>query len=129
MFRDKEEELQRLQEELLEQEEPEEVPEETEDTEDLLDEDVLEELLQDTRAAEDDGVYQNYSNEYGKQLRNFASGYRAYNSDKVDTDLEEFSRQVEEPKRHTGLLVVAALLTVAVLALVGYLWLQYRGAL
>lgn len=130
MFRDKEEELQRLQAELLQQDEPDE-PEElpAEEDEELLDEEELDELLKDTRATQDTIIYQNFSNEYGKQLRNFANNYKAYNTDKLDLDPEELSRQLDAPKRNTGLLATAALLAVAVLAMVCYLLLRYRGLL
>lgn len=127
MFRDQEEELQRLQSELLQQEEPEELPEETK--EELLDDQELEELLKDTRPADGTVVYQNFSNDYGKELRNFANNYRAYNADNVDVDPEELSRQLDPPKRHTGLLITAALLAAAILAVVAYLYLQYGGLL
>jgi len=129
MFRDKEEELQRLQQELLEQEEPEELPEEAENDETLLDEAELDELLKDTRPSEDTVVYQNYSNDYGHQLRNYATGYKAYNTDNVDVDPEELSQQLEQPARNTGLLVTAGVLAAAVCAVACYLLLRYWGIL
>ena len=125
MFRDQEEELQRLQAELLEQEEPEQQPEQ----EELLDEDALEELLQDTRPAEGAVIYQNFSNDYGKKLRNYANGYQVYNTDRTDLDPEELSKQLDPPKKNTGLLVLTGLLAAACLALAAYLLLQYRGLL
>lgn len=97
MFRDTKETLRRLEEQLLEEQEetPEFQPEEQ-------------------AAAGDCEVYQNYSNDYGRQLRNFASGYAAYNSDKVDEDLEHFSQQVEQGgRRKPGVLIAAVLAVIA----------------
>ena len=121
MFRDQEEELQRLQQELLAQEEP-----ETEEADEELPEDTL---LEDTRPSADRMVYQNFSNGYGKNLRNYASGYQAYNTDKLDTDLDEFSQQVREPQRKNGALVAAMLLTAAILAVVCWILWRYWGLL
>lgn len=90
MKRDREEELERLQQELLAEEE-ESAPQE----EKYLDEETIDELLEDEKAGSA-GVYQNYSNNYGKDLRNFASGYQAYNTDDVDVDMDEFSEEVED---------------------------------
>ena len=90
MKRDREEELERLQQELLAEEE-ESAPQE----EGFLDEETLDTLLADEKASAA-GVYQNYSNNYGKDLRNFASGYQAYNADDVDVDMDEFSEEVED---------------------------------
>ena len=90
MKRDREEELERLQQELLAEEE-ESAPQE----EGFLDEETLDTLLADEKASAA-GVYQNYSNKYGKDLRNFASGYQAYNTDDVDVDMDEFSEEVED---------------------------------
>ena len=125
MFRDQEEELQRLQQELLAQEEP----ETEEEDEDLLEDAELDALLKDTRPSEDRMIYQNYSNGYGKDLRNYASGYQAYNTDNLDTDLDEFSRQVREPQRKNGPLVAAMLLAVAILVVVCWILWRYWGLL
>ena len=48
----------------------------------------------------------------------------AYNTDKVDTDVEELSRQVQEPYTENlkGLVVVAVLLTLGIVVLTGW-WL------
>ena len=112
MRRDTEEALRRLQEQLLEEEEPEE------------DSDVLPE---ETRPSGDCWVYQNYSNGYGKQLRNYASGYKAYNSDVTDTDLERYSEEVRQPKKSgcLGYLAAALLpLTAVAVALLWWYWKQ-----
>lgn len=94
--------LAELEQELLrEEEEAVEIPEE-EDTEGLLTDPV----------RGDEMVYRNFSNRYGADLRNFASGYRARNTDKVDVDLDAFSHRVadgeKEPSPWLPLLVMLA---------------------
>lgn len=107
MFKDTERELERLDGELRAEEQPEE----------LTDEDLaeLEALLEeDDQKIGGSGpyVYKNYSNRYGADLRNYASGYRAANTDVTDTDLEEFSKAVEKPRKEnlTGLALTALIL-------------------
>ena len=117
MFRDKEEELQRLQEQLLE-EEP-EAEEEFDFAEEMA-------VLPDDEEMADDGVYQNYSNDYGRQLRNFATGYKAYNADKTDTDMDRFSESVRNAKTGPGLGWLLPLL-VALGVLGAALWLYLKG--
>lgn len=125
MFRDASEELERLQAELLAEEEPEEaLPEQPPEEEYLCDE------YEDTRPAQGPAVYQNYSNDYGKNLRNYASGYRAYNSDTSDEDLEEYSEEVRSGGKRRGgcCLAVIALFLAVVIAAVVVLWFAYtRG--
>ena len=112
MFRDRQEELQRLQAELLE-EEPEE---EFDFFEELSDEDD----------PEDPEVYQNFSNDYGRRLRNYASGYKAYNADKTDTDLDRFSEEVRNEKAPSRLGWLLPL--IAALGILGAaLWLYLKG--
>ncbi len=122
VFRDTSEELARLEKELLAQEEP-----ETPDYDDeAYDEEDDPWLYEDTAPAKGPVVYQNYSNDYGKNLRNYASGYRAYNSDQSDEDLENYSEQVRVPKKSgcagtlVAVLLIAALL--AAIVLVYYAW-------
>lgn len=125
MFRDASEELQRLQAELLAEEEPAELPpEEPEEEEEFFDE------YEDTRPAGDPEVFQNYSNDYGKNLRNYASGYRAYNSDTTDEDLEEYSESVREGKTSRGgclLALIAIVLALAIVGMVAYAFAYIRG--
>ena len=45
-------------------------------------------------------VYRNFANNYGRDLRNFASNYSAYNADNTDEDPQELADAVlEEPKK------------------------------
>ena len=156
MFKDTDEALARLTEELLkaeEEDEAEDYEEEYYEEEDLSEEEYDEDydedyededyeedeeqappeyIYDDTRAAQGPAVYQNYSNDYGRNLRNYASGYQAYNSDDCDEDLDAFSEEVyEEPpeKDNTGLLVTACVLATILGAVVLFVVLKYKGVL
>lgn len=119
MFRDTQEELQRLEAALLS-------GEETPDAE----EQDLEALLEDTHPAGGRVVYQNFSNDYGKNLRNFASSYKAYNADKTDEDPETYSQALLAPEKGTGgLIVLAVVLTLCIAAVAVYWLVCYRGLL
>lgn len=129
MFRDTSEELARLEAELLAEEEPEEEEQPLEEEEG---EEDLPWQFEDTRPAGGQVIYQNYSNDYGKELRNYASGYRAYNSDDCDEDLEEYSEDVRQGKRSGGtvlLAIIACLLALAIAAVVIFGFAQERGLL
>ena len=136
MFKDTDEALARLEAELLREEaEPEVLPEEEEGYED---EDVFEAeedlppeyAYEDTRPADGPVIYQNFSNNYGKNLRNYASGYRAYNSDISDEDLDAYSEdvlQTEPEKSNAPLILIACLLTLGIVAVL-LIWLfLFRG--
>jgi hypothetical protein len=113
MFRDKSEELERLQAELLAEEESEqEAPEQPQEEE-------LFEDYEDTRPAQEPVGYQNYSN-----------GYRAYNTDDSDEDLDSYSEEVRAggKKRGGGCLVAIALfLAIILVALVAFWFGVDRG--
>ena len=121
MFRDTSEELARLEAELLAEEEPEELlPEEEEEEDDPW-------QYEDTRAENDPEVYENYSNGYGRNLRSRASGYRAYNTDESDEDLEQYSETVRRGSRIGCLAVALCLLAVAIAAVAILLLAHERG--
>ncbi len=116
MFRDASEELKRLQAELLAEEEPEEMPDE-----EPVEEDPLYDEYDDTRPADGPVIYQNFSNNYGKNLRNYASGYRAYNTDHSDEDLDEYSEEILQPNTSRGGCLLALIAIVLALAIIGVL--------
>ena len=125
MFKDTDEELSRLSSELLkEEDESEEYDEEYDEDyeEDYEEEDVFPEYdYEDTRAAQDPVVYQNYSN-----------GYRAYNSDDCDEDLDAFSEDVyeaEEERSNTGLVILACVLASMLALVMLFMVLKYKGVL
>ena len=139
MFRDQQEELIRLSRELRETEETEEdlTAEDEEEAYEDADEDELDidDLLRDdvTIADVKGGVYRNASNDYGKNLRNFASGYQAYNGDKTDVDLEEISEELHrteetEERNLSGLVTAAFLISAAIVGVLIY-WLIRGGIL
>jgi hypothetical protein len=138
MFKDTDKELARLEAALLEAEEEgvfdeeEEYPEEDYEEENEDEDAPPEYFYDDTRPAQGPGVYQNYSNDYGRELRNYATGYRAYNSDDCDEDLEEFSEDVyeaQEDRGNTGLLITACVLATIFSSAVLFIVLKYIGVL
>ena len=120
MPRDKDEALQRLQQALLEEEE-------CDPAEAFEDEDFPAFSTDDDTRIADAEVYQNFSNDYGKTLRNYASGYRAYNTDKTDTDLHDYSETVRQGNSPRRLLLLPVLLLVLLAAVVLLLLWKYFG--
>lgn len=110
MNRDRQEELERLEKELLA-----DMAEETPEEETFLEE-------EDTQIGDAPAVYQNFANNYGKDLRNFASGYKAYNADHVDTDLEQFSQEVLDEKKPAPLWIPILLTALIGAVVFGILW-------
>lgn len=121
MFRDAEEELQRLEQQLLEEEEQDQTPLEEEDYDQFLPEEEVQ--------THGPMVYRNFSNDYGKNLRNYATGYKAYNTDKVDEDLERFSEEVHSGKKDSPVWLLAVLLALmaVVAAVVAWIYLGMGG--
>ena len=127
MFRDRDQELQRLQQQLLEEEE---IPTPEEKDEDLLDEETVDALLESADQTGDAGAYQNFSNGYGRQP--VETEGRFYNADHVDVDLDEFSEDVcapEKTRSYTGLLVFLLLCMLAALGFMIWLYRQMGGFL
>lgn len=100
MFKDAEKELNRLQEALLEEEDPQPVPADASDDED-------------DESYGSVSVYKNFSNGYGKSLRNYASGYRPY----ADADEPEKSPRKSGGGGIRGLVILAVLLASGIAAL------------
>ena len=113
MFRDTQEELERLNAELKAQQEADRQAEA---------EDMLDALLEDeTQIGElEDGVYKNASNDYGN--------YQAYNADRTDVDPAELAAQLEEPEQEVpslkGLKILAILLALGIVGVVAF-WIIY----
>lgn len=121
MFKDKKEELQRLEEALLleaQQEEAEAQQEaELEEADALLDD-------PDDFGEIDAEAYRNYANQYGK--------VKAYNTDRTDVQLDDFSEAIYEGERrksNLGLLALAASLLVGIVAVLGWIVLRFKGLL
>lgn len=107
MFRDAKEELKRLEAALMAQERLDRQAEEAEQAEE----------------TPEQTVYQNFSNHYGKDLRNYASGYKAYNADRSDMDPEEYEDEIygETKRSNFGLKLLACALVLCI-ALVLLYW-------
>ena len=125
MARDTDEELRRLEQALWEESDEQDACYDEQDEEDLP-----EFVPEEDPYIPNAGVYQNYSNDYGKKLRNYASGYRAYNSDKTDTDLEQYSEEIREDRQPSlGLLWFLVILLLILIAVVGAVLWKYLGGL
>ena len=121
MFKDKKEELRRLEEELLQEaqleEEEERLEEELEEAQELLDE-------AEDYGEESEETYFNYANRYGE--------VRAYNGDHTDEDMESYSEEVYGGRKDrgvSGLAALVAFLLVAIALVFGWCVLRYKGIL
>ena len=101
MFEDRNQELERLSEELLEEELP--TPEETQEDDTLLSEETLNKLLD----------------------------IDVHNADTSDVDLEEFSEQLQKPEepKTTGLLVTSIISATGIILILAWWVLRYFGIL
>lgn len=121
MFKDKKEELRRLEEELLLEEELEEeearLEEEQEEADALLESET-------DYGEESEETYYNYSNRYGR--------VRAYNNDTTDEDMDAYSDDVYHSNQNKGLhglTVLAVFLLVAIVFVLGWCFLRFKGSL
>ena len=119
MFKDKKEELSRLEAELLLEAEAEEeaarLEEELEEAQALLDD-------ENDYGSETEETYFNYSNRYGK--------IQAYNNDTTDDDLDAYSDEVYQANRKNGvgcLTLLTVALLVAVVFVLGWYVLRFKG--
>ena len=120
MPRDTEQELERLQSQLLQ--------EAQEEAEEFSVEEDFAELLWEEDQGENPQVYQNYSNDYGRNLRNFATGYKAYNTDQTDADLDEYCDLVQqEPKITVWWVWIVLLLMGAVVGAIAWMFFSTGG--
>lgn len=132
MFKDAERELRRLEAELLAQEEEEYYDEdeyeedygdEYEEDDGLLSEETLDGLLDDSPAI--GSAYRNHANGYGQ-----AKSVPVYNSDRLDRDPDDISREVLNTPRERGVAGLAVLAIVLALGILGVVlwWVgQYWG--
>ena len=121
MFKDKKEELRRLEEELLMEAQLEEeearLEEELEEAEELLESET-------DYGEESEQTYFNYSNGYGK--------IRAYNNDTSDEDLDAYSDEIYtagKEKGNMGLVLLATGLLVAIVLVLGLFVLRFKGSM
>ena len=123
MFKDKEEALRRLEAELLQEEEEEEIPEEEYDGD--YDEDEYEEYEEDGEDGEEDGEEDEYGAEDEEEEparlmmpRGMAARVRAYNSDALEADLDEYSQKVYKARSRGRWVAATALILLAAVLLV-----------
>ena len=90
-----------------------------------------EETTTQPETPEEPMVFRNYSNNYGANLRNYASGYQSYNTDSTDTDPEDLSDRIltQPEEKLGGLLLTAALLLLGILAVAAFWVVQFFGGL
>ena len=110
MFRDRSEELRRLEEALLEEEEV--FTENQEEDEDLLADDLLDEWLEDTAPAKEPITYQNFSNDYGSE----------------EALLEEEYTSIVKKKDNFAFVIIICLLLMVGLCVLA-VWLLRRGGI
>lgn len=106
LFKDKKQALEELDQ--LLQEESEE-PEENFDEEDLEEEDFSEDELAEEPEAPA-VIYHNYANDYGRRI---------YNTDRTDTDLDDYSNQVYQPKKSSDIKLLTAIAFTLAAAILG----------
>ncbi len=110
MFGDTKKELQRLEKELLAQEELQQPPEE-------------EDILFDDEFHMDDGqILPNVQVSY----RNFANGYQAYTNHPSDVDMEQYTQQVLDGKERSNAPLVVLVLVLLTCILMVVCWWAYR---
>ena len=136
MFRDAQEELKRLERELLAEEEEAQTPEEEGEEEEELTQEELEQILEllDEKPESAMDMPEDYDavRNYDGQVRNFANNYTAYNADRTDTELESYSREVREGSEDRSLAGLSALALALMAGILGVLvwWLvRYQGLL
>ncbi len=94
---------------------------------DRLSQELLEEEA--PQRPEEPLVYRNFANNYGRDLRNFASSYAAYNTDATEEDPQALSEALE--RKQPGLWPLVALnllLTAGILGVLAY-WIFGMGIL
>lgn len=119
MYKDAKEELKRLEEALLEEEEEQQAETEADtDIDELLEQtkEILEQASDETQV-------------FHWQPEELIQSGRVYNADKTDEDLQQFSEQVRNggKKNLTGWIVTAAVLAAGIVAVVIWWILRYGG--
>ena len=126
MFRDTKEELKRLEEQLLAEEELPQKPQSEEEN----GEDPLAALMGgDTVVIRQEDLEKAAKTQPARRGR-YVGKYEAYNTDKADADLKEYSEEVRAPKKDRSILALSILALVLLAAIFGVLiwWLvRFRG--
>lgn len=120
MYKDTKEELRRLEEALLEEEE-------MQDEQDLQEDDI-DALLEETKRLTEE--YGDETQVFQWESKDWQQAVRVYNTDKSDEDLERYAQKVlEEPtKGIKGLAITAIVLAAAIVAVLIVWFVRYGGA-
>ena len=134
MFKDTQQELQRLEEELLAEDEKElEETAQEEEYEDFVDFSEFDQDMMDLAAST--LVFRSGAEKFRQQLneqQRESTPVRAYNSDETDEDLDDYSEEVWEPSRKKdgslmGLTVLAVILTLCIVAVLAWWLARFVG--
>ena len=126
MFRDTKEELKRLEEELLAEED---LPKMEQDEEEISEETLSKLMDGDTVVIRQEDLEKAAKTRPARHGR-YVGRYEAYNTDKADADLGEYSEEVRRPKKDRSILALSILALVLLAAIFGVLiwWLvRFRG--
>lgn len=131
MFRDAQEELKRLEEQLLAEEDlPKQEPELGKETR-VIPIPEEQDVLLPEEAAEEEPEPERQPPRRKKKGR-YIGRYEAYNSDRTDTELPKYSEEVRQPKGDPvvfGLSVLALILMAAILGVLIWWFIRFRGLL
>ena len=129
MFKDKEEALRRLEAELLQEEEEETPDGEYEEDEEYGEEDYEEDYEEDDYEADEedsDGEYWEEEEPVRQMPRGMAARVKAYNTDALEADLDEYSRKVYKARsRGRWIAAVALILLASVLLVLAFFAARY----
>lgn len=126
MFRDTQEELKRLEEQLLAEEE---LPQTAQEEEEISDEQLAALLGGDTVVIKEADLKKAMDAQPGGPRR-YVGRYEAYNTDKADTDLERYSEDVRRPsgdRTVLGLSILALTLIAAILGVLVWWFVRFQG--
>ena len=120
MFKDKEEALRRLEAELLREEEEEKASDGAYDEEDYEEDYDEEEYDEEEYDPDDEETEEDWEEEPARQgmPRGMVSRVKAYNSDALEADLDEYSRKVYKARSRGRWVAAIALILLAALLLV-----------
>lgn len=126
MFRDTKEELKRLEEELLAEEN---LPPKTQSKEEITEETLSDLMGGDTVVIRQEDLEKAMKEKSARRGR-YVGKYEAYNTDKADADLDTYREAVRSPKKDRSILFLSILALVLLAAIFGVLiwWLvRFRG--
>ena len=131
MFRDTQEELKRLEEQLLAEEDlPKEQEPELDEATRVIPIPQAQELLSDLEESEEEET--DLPQPQRKKKGRYIGHFEAYNSDRTDTDMKKYSEEVRQPKGDPVVLalsILALILMAAILGILIWWFIRFRGFL